>query len=228
MKTLTRRAAVLVAGGVLGLGGLAVAAPAIAGVGPFGEPAVAASGPGPARPGGTGMGAGGAGFGMGITARDGSCGRLAPTAAQGTLTEQQKTTLATTAQEEKLAQDLYTAFAGRYPAVVFDRISAAETRHLTAVRTQLDRYGLPDPTAGKPAGQFSDPTVRARYDSLLAQGQADQAAALQVGQSVEQTTVTDLRAALNGLAAPDVQQVYNQLLTASQQHLTALQNWSAR
>jgi len=228
MKTMTRRAAMLVATGVLGLGGLAVAAPAIAGAGPFGQPTLAGSGAGPARHSGTGVGAGGAGAGMGTIARDGSCDRLAPTAAQGTLSEQQKTTLATMAQQEKLAHDLYATLAGRYPAVVFDRIAAAETRHLTAVRTLLDRYGLPDPTAGKPAGQFSDPTVRARYDSLLAQGQANQAAALQVGQSVEQAAITDLQAALNGLTAPDVQQVYNQLLTASQQHLTALRNWSAR
>ena len=228
MKTMTRRAAMLVATGVLGLGGLAVAAPAIAGAGPFGQPTVAGSGPGPAWHAGTGVGAGGAGAGMGTTARDGSCADPAPTAAQGALSEQQKTTLATMAQEEKVAQDLYRVFAGRYQVVVFDRIAAAEVRHLTAIRTLLDRYGLPDPTAGNPAGQFSDPAVQARYDSLLAQGQANQAAALQVGQSVEQAAITDLQAALNGLTAPDVHQVYNQLLTASQQHLTALRNWSAR
>src|SRR5689334_23079042 len=103
MKTMTRRAAMLVATGVLGLGGLAVAAPAIAGAGPFGQPTVAGSGPGPAWHAGTGMGAGGAGAGMGTTARDGSCASPAPTAAQGTLTDQQKTTLATMAQEEKVA-----------------------------------------------------------------------------------------------------------------------------
>jgi hypothetical protein len=151
MKTITRRTATLVAAGALGLGGLAVAAPALAGAGPFG--------PGPAstatadRTGfGYGMGPGsgygmGTGSGMGRGNGDGTCLRLNVTAEQGTLTDAQKTTLAWMAQEEKLAHDLYTAFAARYDAVVFDHIAAAETQHLTAVRTLLQRYGLSDPTA---------------------------------------------------------------------------------
>jgi hypothetical protein len=236
MRTTTRRTAVLVAAGALGLGGVAVAAPALAGMSPFGNQPVATATPGPGWSGG-GMGSGhgmGNGYGMGGSgmmgagARDGTCLGPAITAAKGTLTEQQKTTLVAIAQEEKLAHDLYTAFAGKYDAVVFDRIAAAETRHLTAVRTLLARYGVADPTAGKAAGQFSDPTVQATYDKLLAQGQAGQAAALQAGVTVEQTDVADLTAALNGLSAPDVTQVYTQLRAASQHHLAAFQNWSTR
>src|SRR5581483_2023740 len=108
---------------------------------------------------------------------------------------------------------LYTAFAAKYNAVVFNRIAAAETQHLTAVRTLLARYGITDPTAGKPAGQFSDPTVQATYDTLLAQGNTSQTAALQVGVTVEQTDIADLTKALNGLTAPDAQQVYTMLRT---------------
>jgi hypothetical protein len=170
----------------------------------------------------------GPGMGTGTMSRDGSCLDPAVTAAQGTLTGQQKTTLVAMAQEEKLAHDLYVAFAGRYDVVIFDRIAAAETHHLTVVWILLDRYGLSVPTAGRPAGQFSDPAVQATYDRLLAQGQGSQAAALQVGQTVEQTDIADLRAALDGLTAPDVKQVYNRLLVASQQHLTAFQRWSTR
>ncbi|HVQ91808.1 MAG TPA: DUF2202 domain-containing protein [Mycobacteriales bacterium] len=237
MKTTTRRMAVLVTAGALGVGGLAVAAPALAGSGPFGSPSAATAGPGPAWAGGNGMGMGpgtgtgpgaGAGRGVGTAARDGSCAGVGVTAAQGTLSEQQKTTLVAMAQEEKLARDLYAAFADRHPAVIFDRIAAAETQHQTAVRALLTRYGLTDPTTGKPAGQFSDPAVQATYTRLLAQGQASQTAALQVGQTVERTDITDLQTALTGLTAPDVKQVYNHLLTASRHHLTAFQSWSAR
>jgi len=230
MRTTTRRAAVLVAAGALGLGGVAVAAPALAGVGPFANQPVAAATPGPGWSGGSmgsGYGMGGSGM-MGAGARDGTCLDPSITAVKGTLTGQQKTTLAAMAQEEKLAHDLYTAFAGKYDAVVFDRIAASETRHLSAVQTLLARYGVADPTAGKPAGQFSDPVVQATYDKLLAQGQAGQAAALQAAATVEQTDVADLTAALNGLSAPDVTQVYTQLRTASQHHLAAFQNWSTR
>jgi hypothetical protein len=161
----------------------------------------------------------------GTRARDGSCTDLP---AQGTLTGPQQVTLAAMAQEEKLARDLYAAFADRYPAVIFDRIAAAEVRHLTAVRTLLTRYGVTDPTAGKPAGQFSDPAVQATYTRLLAQGRASQTAALQVGQTVERTDIADLQAALNGLTAPDVKQVYTNLLAASEHHLTAFTRWTGR
>jgi hypothetical protein len=230
MRKTTRRAAVLVAAGALGIGGVAVAAPALAGMGPFAGQPVAAATPGPGWSGGgmgSGYGMGGSGM-MGAGARDGTCLDPSITAAKGTLTEQQKTTLGAMAQEEKLAHDLYTAFAGKYDVVVFDRIAASETRHLTAVRTLLARYGVADPTAGKAAGQFSDPTVQATYDKLLAQGGGNQVAALQAGVTVEQTDIADLTAALNGLSAPDVTQVYGQLRAASQHHLAAFQNWSTR
>ena len=148
------------------------------------------------------------------------------TAAKGTLTVAQKSTLAAMAQEEKLAHDLYAAFAARYDAMIFDRVAIAELQHLTAVRSLLDRYGLADPTAGMPAGQFSDPAVQTRYDQLLARGQASQAAALEVGRQVEQAGIDALRAGLDGLTAPDVRQVYTRLLAASQHHLAAFARWS--
>ena len=139
----------------------------------------------------------------------------------GTLTAAQRLALQANAQEEKLAHDLYTAFAARFDDPVFDRIAAAETRHLDALRTQLTRYGIADPTAGQAAGRFSDPTVQATYDRLLAEGLTGEAAALGVGRTVETTDIADLRAAAQGLTAPDVQQVYQHLLSASQQHLAA-------
>lgn len=227
MRIKTRRAAILVTTGALALGGVAVAAPALAGAGPFGPPTVAATQQ--ARPGwggGDGQGPGpGVGVGNGTGARDGSCLSTVPT---GTLSDEQKATLADMAQEEKLAHDLYAAFADKYDAVVFDRIARSETQHQNAIGALLDRYGLADPTADKPAGQFSDPAVQATYDRLLAQGNTNLAAALQAAQEVERTDIADLRTALTGLTAADVTQVYTNLLNASQRHLTAFENWSTR
>jgi len=224
MNSKIRLAAVVVAGGVLTVGA-AAAAPAIAGTGPFGNPAVSTSWFGPGMAGNgmgpAGIGMGPAGNGMGSASRDGNC--LSPSASMpsGTLSEQQKTTLVSMAQEEKLAGDLYRAFADEYPAVVFDRIAAAEDQHLAAVRTLLARYGISDPTADRPAGQFSDPTVQATYERLLAEGMASQSAAFGVGQQVERADIEDLQQALTGLSAADVAHVYRHLLAASQHHLTA-------
>ncbi|MDW4905525.1 DUF2202 domain-containing protein [Streptomyces sp. ADMS] len=74
-------------------------------------------------------------------------GTAAGTAPSGTLSAPQKTTLARVAEEEQLAPDPRSAFAARYDAQVVDRIVTAETRHLDAVRTPLDRYDATDPTA---------------------------------------------------------------------------------
>jgi hypothetical protein len=70
--------------------------------------------------------------------------------------------------------------------------------------------------------------VHTTYDRLLAEGSANQSAAFGAGQQVERTDITDLQQALNGLTAADVTQVYQHLLAAPQQHLTAFTTWATR
>ncbi len=202
----------IVAGGAVVLGALAAA------------PALAASGNGP------GPGPGG-GPGVPVAAMPGRHGGDCPlgiTVPSGTLTDRQRATLAYNAEEERLAHDLYAVFADRYDVAIFDRIARAESRHLDAIRTVLDRYGIADPTAGKAAGRFADPDVQETYDTLLAQGVANEQAALQVGVTVETDDIAQLRSALDGLAAPDVERVYTRLLTASERHLAAFEAWLGR
>jgi hypothetical protein len=145
------------------------------------------------------------------------------------LTDAQRKTLADNAVEEKVAHDLYEAFAARYSTTpVFQRIASAETNHLPAVRTVLTRYQVADPTAGAAAGKFTDSAVQANYDQLLAKGNASLSAALEVGRTVENTDIAQLRTAIGGVTAPDVQRVYNHLLTASEMHLAAFTNQPGR
>lgn len=171
------------------------------------------------------------GDGTGVGDGNGPCsltGTAATTAPSGTLSAAQKTTLAHMAEEEKLAHDLYTVFAARYDAQVFDRIAAAETRHLDAVRTLLDRYDVTDPTAGKAAGDFTDATVQATYDRLLKQGTASVDGALKAGLTFETDDIAALTKAQSGLDAPDVEQVYAHLLDASRMHQAAFESWLVR
>ncbi|MBE1494055.1 hypothetical protein H4696_001155 [Amycolatopsis lexingtonensis] len=216
MRTRTLITAIA-AGGLVTVGAV-VAIPAFAAGGPDGAGNAPGAGNGP-----------GAGSSLMVQdrQRDGTCltGVVDPS---GALSEAQRATLAANAEEEKLAHDLYTAFAGRYDAVVFDRIAAAETAHLDAVRTLMSRYQVTDPTAGQAQGHFATPAVQATYDRLLAQGSADQNAALEAGRAVETTDIADLRKAVDGLTAPDVTRVYEHLLTASQRHLAAFDAWLAR
>jgi hypothetical protein len=164
------------------------------------------------------------GKGMGMERGQGSSAGMADGltgVASGTLTSEQKTTLSSMAEEEKVAHDLYIAFGELYGDTVFDRISNAETKHLDAVQTLLERYNLTDPTAGQAVGQFSSESMQKLYDTLLAQGSVSRDGAYEAARTVEKTDITDITAAMDGLTAPDVLAVYGHLLTGSQHHLTA-------
>lgn len=143
-------------------------------------------------------------------------------AATGTMTEAQKAELAFMAEEELVAHDLYTAFAGLYDTPVFGRVANSESKHLEAVRNLMERYGVTDPTVDHVAGVFSDESLQKLYDELLAQGQASQDGALEAGRTVEKTDIEGLTAAVEGATtAPDAKAVYTRLLEASKHHLTA-------
>ncbi|MFN8622165.1 MAG: DUF2202 domain-containing protein [Chloroflexota bacterium] len=142
-------------------------------------------------------------------------------AAPGVLTADQQLDLAAMAQEEKLAHDLYTQLGSTLGGPELARIAAAETNHLTAVRTLLARYGVDDPTAGLAAGVFADEAFQQLYDRLLAQGSPDLAAAYDVGVIVEQDDLARLADAKVGVTAQDVLRVYANLAAGSERHLAA-------
>ena len=142
--------------------------------------------------------------------------------ASGTLTDSQKSAVAALAEEEKLAHDLYVAFADQYGTRTFTRIANAETQHLAEVRVILERYSITDPTAGREAGTFATAATQDLYNKLLADGSTGVDAASTVARTVESTDVTDVKSAVIGVTAPDVLQVYANLLAGSQRHLVAL------
>lgn len=144
------------------------------------------------------------------------------------LTAVQATDLKAMAEEEKVARDLYLAFAARYPSPVWDRIAAAEATHLTAIRTLLARYGVADPTAGRAAGSFASSAAHAMYARLLAQGSASEVAAFGVGKAVELDDIAKLDAAIARATQADVKQVYANLRRGSTQHLRAFTAQLAR
>ncbi|MEV4069877.1 DUF2202 domain-containing protein [Nonomuraea fuscirosea] len=208
----TRKFALAVAAGAVTAGAL-VAAPALA-AGPGGSGDSWPQGQGQRQ--GQDMGQGNPG---------GYCMLFDRGAPKGTLTAAQKSVLASAAEQEKLAVDLYAAFADQYDLRVFDRVVAAEMQHLRAVRTVLARYGVTDPTQGQAAGGFGSASVQASYHRLLAQGKSSAQAALKAGREAERARIDALRTALSGLTAPDVKQLYANLLRAEQMHLTAFERW---
>jgi hypothetical protein len=178
-------------------------------------------GPGRMQGRGHGMGPGtGPGTGPGRST-DGACPRMLGEASTGTLTEAQEQMLAEQAELEKMAHDLYVELADATGDHRFSRIAASETRHLQAVRTLLDRYGIDDPTDGYAAGEFASETVAKQYAAYLAEGSASTEAALKVGRTHEAEDVEALRKAAADVDAPDVERVLEHLATSSEMHLSA-------
>lgn len=156
--------------------------------------------------------------------RGGMMGTYGSATAAGTLTATQKTWLQSMANEEKLAFDVYTAFAAKYPeATVFGNIAAAEARHLAAVRNLLTKYNVGDPTKNLVAGDFSTSAFDSLYDKLIAKG-ATLTGAYEAGVDIEELDIADLKSGSAAITATDVQRVVKMLTSASQNHLAAFNN----
>lgn len=154
-------------------------------------------------------------------AQNGSRGPRQPQQPGTTLTAAEKADLLYMTREEKLARDVYAALHARHPHRVFAHIGQAEQRHLDAMLALVQRYGLPDPVAGLPAGQFGDPVMDALYVELVAAGNVSLEAALRVGVRIERADIADLQDALDRTRKPDIRRVYGHLLAGSRNHLAA-------
>jgi len=122
-------------------------------------------------------------------------------------------------EEEKLACDVYNALFAIWGQPTFQNIAASEQAHMDQVKLLLDRYSLADP-ALEP-GVFSDPELQALYNNLVAQGSVSLADALKVGAAIEEIDILDLEERLAQTDNADIQQVFNNLMAGSYNHLNA-------
>lgn len=144
---------------------------------------------------------------------------LAAPAASGPLTEEEISGLLYMREEEKLAHDVYVVMYQTWGVNVFQNIANSEQTHTDAVKALLDTYGLPDPAAGNALGEFTNPDLQALYDQLIAQGSQSLSDALKVGAAIEEIDILDLEAHLAQTENTSLQQVYNNLMKGSRNHL---------
>ena len=71
------------------------------------------------------------------------------------LTDSEKYWLTYMREEEKLARDVYIFLYDKWGSQIFNNISVSEQTHMDAIKTLLDRYGIPDPVADKGPGVFT-------------------------------------------------------------------------
>jgi hypothetical protein len=159
--------------------------------------------------------------------RSGFCGMDVLDRPSGTLRRGQDRRLRELAGRARVALDLFTVFAARYEAFP-DELVHTRSRELTAIRLLLDRYGLPDPTAGPAVGVCTDAALQAAYDGLLAEGLRSRADVLRVTARLGAELVAMLGRDLPDMDAPDVRYTYQHLLVAAHEQVRLAHMGSGR
>lgn len=136
----------------------------------------------------------------------------------GILTEREQEDILFMQEEEKLARDVYQNLYDQWNLRVFANIGAAEQTHMDSVSVLIDRYGLTSLMTEQP-GVFTNPTLQALYDDLVAEGSGSTSAALQVGALIEEVDIEDLNNALTQTDKEDIILVYDNLRRGSRNHL---------
>jgi hypothetical protein len=124
-------------------------------------------------------------------------------------------------EEEKLAHDVYVTLYEKWGLPNFQNIAQSEQTHTEAVKTLIERYGLPDPAASQAVGVFTNPELQKLYNELVAQGSQSVADALRVGAAIEEIDILDLQERLAQTDRADIQTVYQNLVRGSGNHLQA-------
>ena len=138
-----------------------------------------------------------------------------------TLTTDEKNDLIFMREEEKLARDVYLTLFDVWGTPVFANIATSEQQHMDAILNLLNLYNLPDPAAGKLVGEFVNEELQALYDALIARGKKSALEALMVGGVIEETDIEDLNAAMATSRLNNIDEVYQDLLNGSYNHLRA-------
>jgi hypothetical protein len=141
-----------------------------------------------------------------------------PPASPGDLSADETAALLYVREEEKLAHDVYVTLYEQWSLPTFQNISQSEQTHTDAVKTLLDRYGLADPASSE-IGIFTNPDLQTLYKNLIARGRQSLAEALKVGAAIEEIDILDLEKRLSKTDNADIQQVFNNLMKGSYNHL---------
>ena len=126
-------------------------------------------------------------------------------------------------EEEKLARDVYLTLYDVWGLPVFQNIAGSEQSHMDAILNLMNAYDMEDP-ASTQAGIFTNPDLQALYDQLVEQGSQSIAEALKVGGAIEEIDILDLQKYIAETDNVDIQQVFNNLLSGSENHLRAFTN----
>ena len=121
-------------------------------------------------------------------------------------------------EEEKLARDVYLTLYEKWNLPIFKNIASSEQIHMDAVKQLIDRYGLKDPVVDE-IGKFTNPELQELYNKLVNKGSKSLEEALQVGATIEEVDIVDIKKYLSKVDNQDIQFIFNNLIKGSQNHL---------
>ncbi len=150
-----------------------------------------------------------------------SCKKENPAPALVQLTEQEKSDLLFLREEEKLAHDVYVYAFDLYGLQIFSNISGSESRHISSVADLLSKYGITDPAANLEEGAFTIPELQELYTNLIAKVDISQTDALEVGATIEDLDINDIKQLFLHTTKSDLISVYDNLTCGSRNHLRA-------
>lgn len=136
------------------------------------------------------------------------------------LTELEETNLQFMREEEKLARDVYLYFYDNYELNIFNNIASSEQKHMDAVGTIMEKYGVEDPASNE-SGVFTNTALQQLYNDLIAQGDASLVEALKVGATIEDVDIRDLDDAMSSTTKSDLIDMYEMLECGSRNHMRA-------
>lgn len=126
-------------------------------------------------------------------------------------------------EEEKLAMDVYARMFELYGFVIFDNINQSEFKHVNAVSDLILKHELENPITGKSAGEFENEELQELYNNLIELGSISRLEAINVGIMIEEKDMVDIVYYLELVENKDLEQVYSNLLSGSENHLAAFE-----
>lgn len=164
-------------------------------------------------------------FTVGCSSSDSTTSSGGAVAAAVPLSAQETRTLKYMREEEKLARDVYRILYTQWGIPLFSNIAQSEQQHMDALAVMLVRYEITDPVNSDATGSFSDPLLASLYNQLVARGRESSMEAIKVGIYIEQTDIADLRKAIDESTHSDLDQVYQNLMNGSFNHLNAFSSY---
>lgn len=137
------------------------------------------------------------------------------------LDQKEKESLLYMREEEKMARDVYITLGKKWNTRIFDNISSAEQTHMDAVLLLLNKYSITDPVGNNGIGVFINARLQALYNELVKKGSLSLALAYEVGATIEDVDIYDLKQSLTYISSDDVKLVYGNLQKASENHMRA-------